>query len=44
METEQQKEVIVPIVEYDPGELPCNFLAMFWYALLAETAKGAEHG
>ena len=39
METEQQKEVIVPVVEYDPGELPCHLLAMYWYALLAEPAR-----
>ena len=26
-------------LDFDPAQLPCHFLAMFWYALLAETAK-----
>lgn len=24
------------VVEYDPGELPCQYLAWYWYALLAK--------
>jgi uncharacterized protein YuzB (UPF0349 family) len=29
-----EKEPNVPVVEYDSGELPCQLLAQYWYALL----------
>ena len=32
------EEKPVPVVEYDPGELPCGLLAQYWYALLAQEA------
>ena len=26
----------MPVVEYDPGELPCHLLSFYWYQLLAK--------
>jgi hypothetical protein len=33
-----EKQESVPVVEYDPGELPCQLLAQYWYELLARKA------
>jgi hypothetical protein len=44
MEQQTEKEPSVPVVEYDPGELPCQLLAQYWYVVLcSQSAKAGEH-